>query len=160
MSFSIRPIQQEDNPLVANIIRTVMTEFGAVGSGFSIMDPEVDQMFEAYGSPRSIYFVIEHNGSVLGGGGIAPLVGGTAEIAELKKMYFLPSLRGLGLGRQLMELLIAHATELGFQRLYIETLCSMSAANRLYQASGFTPLEGPLGNTGHTGCDLFYQKIL
>jgi putative acetyltransferase len=160
MSYSIRPIQQEDNPLVAAIIRTVMTEFGAVGSGFSIMDPEVDQMFEAYAIPKAAYFVLEKNGEVLGGGGIAPLMGGMAEIAELKKMYFQPALRGLGLGRQLIELLESRAKEFGFHQLYIETLRSMSAANRLYQASGFRPLEHPLGNTGHTGCDLFYQKIL
>ncbi len=46
--YKIRPIRPEDNPAVAQIIRQVMTEFGAVGCGFSIEDDEVDSMFEAY----------------------------------------------------------------------------------------------------------------
>ena len=33
---------------MARIIRDVMTEFGAVGDGYSIMDSEVNSMFEAY----------------------------------------------------------------------------------------------------------------
>jgi putative acetyltransferase len=46
--FVLRTIRPGDNPQVAGIIRSVMTEFGAVGPGFSIMDPEVDHMYEAY----------------------------------------------------------------------------------------------------------------
>ena len=75
--FALRPIQSADNHQVANIIRTVMTEFGCVGEGYSILDPEVENMFEAYSHPRAAFFVIAHNGSgeVLGCGGIGPLVG-------------------------------------------------------------------------------------
>jgi putative acetyltransferase len=51
----LRPIAVADNPAVAQIIRTVMTEFGAVGKGYSIEDPEVDAMYEAYQDPRSAY---------------------------------------------------------------------------------------------------------
>ena len=89
MSFQLRPIEQTDNSQVAKIIRTVMTEYGAVGDGFSIQDPEVDHMFEAYQDPRAIYLVLVSNGQVLGCGGIAPLKGGDADTCELKKMYFL-----------------------------------------------------------------------
>jgi hypothetical protein len=49
--YQIRPMRPEDNPTVADIIRQVMTEFGAVGCGFSIEDAEVDNM----GKARQLY---------------------------------------------------------------------------------------------------------
>lgn len=154
--LTVRKITRDDNGTVARIIRTVMTEFGAVGRGFSIEDPEVDAMFEAYLDPRSAFYVISQAGQVTGCGGVAPLAGGDGLTCELKKMYFLPEARGQGAGRVLAELLINEAKAREFAFMYIETLARMESANRLYQRLGFELLEGPLGATGHGGCDLFY----
>ena len=63
---------------MAAIIRAVMPEFGAVGDGFAINDPEVDWMHRAYSAPRCAYFVLERDGVVIGGGGVAPLAGARA----------------------------------------------------------------------------------
>jgi putative acetyltransferase len=158
-NFSIRKIQPEDNAAVAKVIRKVMTEFGAVGPGFSIEDPEVDSMFEAYQGPRAVYYVVTHDNQVQGCGGLAPLAGGNPTICELKKMYFMPAIRGQGAGRVLAELLIVEARRCGFESIYIETLEAMTTANRLYQKLGFEP-TGSHGNTGHCGCDRFYMLSL
>jgi putative acetyltransferase len=158
--FAVRKIRQDDNPLVANIIRTVMTEFGAVGPGFSIEDPEVDAMFEAYEDPRSVFYVLLNGDQPIGCGGVSQLVGGDSGVCELKKMYFLPEGRGQGAGRVLAELLIIDARRLGYHRIYIETLQRMVAANHLYRRLGFKLLDGCLGATGHVGCDLFYALDL
>ncbi|MEJ7747378.1 MAG: GNAT family N-acetyltransferase, partial [Luteimonas sp.] len=99
---AIRPVTPADDATVAGIIRRVMPEFGAVGDDFAINDPEVDWISRAYATSRSAYFVVERNGVVEGGGGVAPLDGGDADTCELRKMYFLPSLRGLGAGAALM----------------------------------------------------------
>ncbi|MBK9336862.1 MAG: GNAT family N-acetyltransferase [Lewinellaceae bacterium] len=156
-----RPIRSEDNTAVARIIRTVMTEYGAVGSGFSIEDPEVDAMFEAYDQPRAVFLVLVNDeGRLVGCGGMAPLQGGDADTCELKKMYFLPEARGQGMGRQLVETLENAARRHGFRIMYIETIAAMQEANRLYRRLQFEPLTGPMGNTGHTGCGLFYKKEL
>ena len=72
-TFHIRPIEPRDNTAMAAIIRSVMPEFGADGPGFAIHDAEVNTMYEAYAQPRSSYFVVERDGMVIGGGGIAPL---------------------------------------------------------------------------------------
>jgi putative acetyltransferase len=156
MSFRIRPIKQADDPRMAQIIRTVMPEFGAVGDGFAINDPEVDWMSRAYSEPRCSYFVVEVEGQVMGGGGVAPLVSGEDGVCELRKMYFLPALRGMGAGAALMQLCLQAAREHGFQRCYLETLCGMDAAMKLYERSGFRKIPGPMGATGHGGCDSFY----
>ncbi len=159
-SFSIRPIAPADDDAVAGIIRTVMPEFGAGGAGFAVHDPEVDFMSRAYATSRSAYFVVERDGRVHGGGGVAPLAGGAADICELRKMYFLPALRGLGAGRALMARCLDAARDFGFHRCYIETLTGMDAAQALYLKSGFTRIDAPLGNTGHHGCNRFYLRDL
>ena len=156
----IRPIEPGDDAAMAAIIRTVMPEFGAGGAGFAISDPEVDWMHRAYGEPRHAYFVVERDGVVLGGGGVAPLAGADDDVCELRKMYFLPQARGIGAGQAMMARCLAAARELGFRRCYLETLRGMDAAMRLYERSGFQPLDAPMGDTGHGGCNRFYLLTL
>ena len=156
----IRPLQQRDNRAVAEIIRTVMPEFGAGGAGFASQDPEVDALSRAYRGEGRVYLVLEADGLVLGGGGIAPLQGGDGTICELQKMYFRPELRGLGFGRTLVTELLRQAKKLGYREMYLETLKSMTAANRLYESLGFQELEQPRGATGHCGCDRWRMRKL
>ncbi|MDX1570655.1 MAG: bifunctional helix-turn-helix transcriptional regulator/GNAT family N-acetyltransferase [Xanthomonadales bacterium] len=151
--FRIRPIQPADNPAMAGIIRSVMTEFGAVGSGFSIEDPEVNRMYETYQADRAAYWVIESSGEVLGGGGIAALKGGDPDVCELQKMYFHPRLRGCGLGVPLIKRCLAAAREFGYAACYLETLDHMHQARRLYRRMGFEDLDAPCGATGHYKCN-------
>jgi putative acetyltransferase len=158
--YLIRPIASGDDAAMASVIRTVMPEFGAVGTGFAISDPEVDWMSRAYSEPRCAYFVIERNGQVMGGGGVAPLSGGDPDVCELRKMYFLPEVRGMGAGAAMMAHCLAAAREIGFKRCYLETLSGMDAAMRLYERTGFRKLAGSMGATGHGGCNTFYLMDL
>ncbi len=159
-SWSIRPITADDDAAIAAIIRAVMPEFGAVGDGFAINDPEVDWMSRAYAAPRSAYFVVEADGVVIGGGGVAPLEGGPGDTCELRKMYFLPRARGLGAGSAMMARCLDAARGFGFARCYLETLRGMDAAMKLYERSGFRRIDAPLGATGHGGCNAFYLRDL
>ena len=154
--FEIRSIEGADDPAIAAIIRTVMPEFGAVGDGFAINDPEVDWMSRAYSTPQSAYFVVEREGVVMGGGGVAPLAGGDGKTCELRKMYFLPELRGFGAGNALMSMCLEAARSLGYRQCYLETLCGMKAAQKLYERNGFRRIPQAMGETGHGGCDTFY----
>ena len=158
--FSIRPIESRDDADVANIIRTVMPEFGASGPGFAIHDAEVGAMHAAYSRARCAYFVVELDGKGVGGGGIAPLENGDADVCELRKMYFLPVLRGRGAGDALIDLCLDAARAAGFRRCYLETLSGMDAAQRLYARKGFSRIPGPMGSTGHFSCDKFFIREL
>lgn len=155
-----RPIAAQDNPAVAAMIRAVMPEFGASGPGFAIMDPEVDDMHGAYASKMARYYVLEKSGKILGGGGFANLVGADSGTCELRKMYFYPEARGLGLGAGLIDALLKEAKVVGFARCYLETLTGMTSARRLYESRGFVQLDAPLGSTGHFGCDQWYARDL
>ena len=156
VNTSIRPINPDDDAAMAAIIRTVMPEFGATGSGFAINDPEVDWMSRAYAEPRHAYFVVERDGRVIGGAGVAPLAGDDGGTCELRKMYFLPEARGIGAGAAMMSTCLEAARGIGFRQCYLETLTGMDAAMRLYERSGFCRIDGPMGATGHGGCNTFY----
>lgn len=158
--FVIRPIEAADNAIVARIIRHVMTEFGAVGCNYSSSDPEVDAMYEAYAEPAAAFFVVVRNGVVQGCGGMGPLEGGEPGVCELRKMYFLPELRGTGLGGELLETILGAARAAGYRQCYLETLEHMYEARRLYLRRGFESIDRPLGNTGHSGCNHWMVKNL
>jgi putative acetyltransferase len=155
VNFTIRPIAARDDAAVAAIIRTVMPEFGADGPGFAIHDAEVGAMHAAYAKSGCAYFVVELEGKVHGGGGVAPL-DGAAGVCELRKMYFLPELRGRGAGSALIIRCLDAARELGYRQCYLETLTGMDAAQRLYQKHGFARIPAAMGSTGHFSCNRFY----
>ncbi len=159
-SFQIRPIEPQDDETMARIIRRVMPEFGCVGEGYSINDPEVDQLYENYRAEGYAFFVLETAGTVVGGAGIAPLAGGDGTTCELRKMYFLPEVRGHGFGRKLLQTCLDRARQMGYHTCYLETVSRMETAGKLYQSFGFRPLSGPAGNTGHNSCDAWYELSL
>jgi putative acetyltransferase len=159
-AFTIRPIRKADNPKVARIIRDVMTEFGAVGQGYSINDPEVDDMYGAYPKPHSVFYVVTRDHEVLGCGGIGPLAGEEKDVCELRKMYLLPDLRGTGMGTKLLNLCLQEAKNLGFKTCYLETLEHMTHARHLYRKYDFEPLDKPMGATGHSACNSWMAKSL
>jgi putative acetyltransferase len=159
-SFKIRKIRKSDNPSVSRIIRDVMTEFGAVGQGYSINDPEVDDMYGAYPAPQAVFYVITKNRQILGCGGIGPLSGADPDTCELRKMYFVPDIRGTGMGTKLLNQCMVKARELGYRTCYLETLEHMTHARHLYGKHGFEPLDKPMGATGHSSCNAWMAKSL
>ncbi len=159
-NLQIRLIEEADNTVVANIIRLVMTEFEAVGCGFSIGDSEVDDMYAAYSHERSAFYVVELDGRVLGCGGFGPLTGADEKTCELRKMYFRSELRGLGVGTRLLKLCLEEAAKAGYRNCYLETMDNMEQAKRLYGRHGFKYLEHPMGNTGHTSCGTWMVREL
>lgn len=159
-AFVIRPVSRRDADPLAALLREVMEECGAAGAGSSIHDPEVRDMAGAYAGEGAAYFVVESDGRLVGGGGLGPLAGGAPEVCELRKMYLRPEARGHGLGRALLTTCLSVASQLGYQRMYLETRQTMTDARRLYERNGFTPVAKPIGHTGHFGCDAWYVREL
>jgi putative acetyltransferase len=157
-TLKIREIQPEDNQQVAEVVRTVLVEMGVPKVGTAYEDEALDDMFATYQHPRMNYFVVEEDGKVIGGAGIAPLIGLEEKICELQKMYFLPEARGKGLGAQMMDTCLKFGEAQGFEQCYIETLPYMESARKLYARSGFKSLEKPLGDTGHYNCTMWMIK--
>ncbi len=158
--MTIRAIQKDDNPHIARVIRQVFIDDDYPKTGTAFADPQLDCMFETYDRPKSIYFVIEADGKIVGGAGVSQLENSDATICELQKMYFLHEARGKGLGFQLIQKCLEKAADFGYEKCYLETLPEMLAAQHLYQKVGFDYIDAPLGGTGHVSCPVWMLKSL
>lgn len=159
--LQVRPITAADNPHIAQVIRDVSAEFGLTADkGYTVSDPQLDQLFELYSAGQSAYWIIEYQGKVVGGGGVAPLACSAPDVCELQKMYFLPAIRGQGLARELALRAMEHARRHGFRRCYLETTASLTRAIKLYESLGFAHIDGAMGCTGHVDCEVRMLKTL
>ncbi len=156
----IREIRQEDNPRVAAVIREVLLDLGAPKVGTAYADKALECMFENYNAPKATYFVVEEDGKILGCAGVAQLENYKGNVCELQKMYFLKSARGKGIGALMLKTCLDRAKEFGFEKIYLETMPTMEAAQKLYQRFGFTHIATRMGNTGHYSCPVFMIKEL
>jgi putative acetyltransferase len=154
--FIIRPVRPADNAAVAEIIRSVSQEHGLTAeAGYAVGDVAVDAVSQAYAADGACYWVVEHQGRVLGGGGVAPLAGCDGSICELQKMYLLAECRGRGLGRRLVLTALEFARSHGYRACYLETTGILQQAARLYESLGFERCTAQ-GDTGHSVCELRY----
>ncbi|MTH47871.1 GNAT family N-acetyltransferase [Intestinirhabdus alba] len=160
-SLTLRRLTADDNQAIASVIRRVSAEYGLTADkGYTVADPNLDELYQVYSQPGHAYWVIELNGAVAGGGGIAPLSCSEPDICELQKMYFLPSVRGKGMAKKLALMALEHARELGFTRCYLETTAFLREAIGLYERLGFTYISEPLGCTGHVDCEVRMLRAL
>jgi putative acetyltransferase len=160
VSPTIRTIKPDDNLVLAQIIRSSLAEFGANKPGTVYFDPTTDTLYELFQAQGSAYFVAEANGVLLGGAGFFPTADLPEGVAELVKMYLSPDARGKGYGRLLVNKVEETAKKMGYTALYLESMPELINALSMYEKMGYHYLEGPMGNSGHTGCGLWmYKKI-
>ena len=159
--INIRPIAPTDNAAMANIIRRALEEFGANKPGTVYYDDSTDHLYELFlAAPMSAYFIAEKAGVLLGGAGIYPTDGLPDQTCELVKMYLSPAARGWGLGRNMIARCLEAAKAKGYNRVYLETMPELKKAVSVYEKFGFDYLQGPMGNSGHNGCDIWMIKSL
>jgi len=172
--LTIRKIKPKDDQAMAQIIREVSAEYGLTADkGYGVSDPTLDFLSQEYRADNACYWVIEEDGVILGGGGIAPLNakappvesdGFKSEpeskttfedgVCELQKMYFSHQLRGKGLARRLAYQTLDFAQERGYHSCYLETTACLKEAVKLYESIGFEHLDAHLGDTGHDACEM------
>jgi GNAT superfamily N-acetyltransferase len=103
----------------------------------------------AFANPREtilskggrVFFAVRSAGSgeeVLGCCALVAMEQGEFEVA---KMAVTASAQGLGIGRLLMETVIAAAKAAGTKRLFLETNHALTPAIRLYESVGFTHIR-------------------
>ena len=158
--MDIRPIESKDNEALAKVIRTALAEFGANKPGTVYFDPTTDALFELFRTPGSYYYVATIDEKVVGGCGIFPTQNLPQGTCELVKLYVAKEARGTGLGKLLMEKSMSWAKENGYTQVYLESMPELKKAVSIYEKVGFQPLDHPLGNSGHDGCDIWMLKAL
>lgn len=134
----IREATNADLRQVTSLISSVLLEFG-LNFEPDGTDADLKDLEKSYFS-RGGYFevVVNSSGTIVGTIGLYII---DEESCELRKMYLVPEVRGLGLGRDLLERTITRARELGYKRMILETQSALKQAIKLYTGFGFKAIE-------------------
>ncbi len=133
----IRPYLPEDGPGVIDVVKASYDTLGYT-MDFDEFDCDLDSIPETYQESGGEFWVLEEERKVTG------CVGVTRETAgkcELHRLYLLPSCRGKGFGRKLIETAISWCREKGCKELCLWSDIKFEAAREVYILCGFSPAE-------------------
>jgi GNAT superfamily N-acetyltransferase len=92
-------------------------------------------------------------GTALGCVALRPMM--AENCCEMKRLYVLPSARGLGLGKALVDAILQEAARIDYREIRLDTLPDMAEAMALYRQAGFAPIdpyyETPVAGTRFLG---------
>lgn len=94
-----------------------------------------ESMAEELASAHGRYVVDEHEGEIIGYGGVRALQG--SPDADIQTIALAAEHRGAGRGRALLRVLIAAAAERGAREVFLEVRADNPSAEGLYVSEGF-----------------------
>ncbi len=110
---------------------------------FQHFSEELASLPGAYAPPSGRLLLVTSAGAPVGCVALRPQC---PTICELKRMYVRPAFRGRGVGRRLAVETIAAARRIGYERMRLDTLDSMSVPRALYRSLGFREVAAYYNN--------------
>lgn len=153
-NFLIRNWQPGDRTPATNLIRSVLAEYH-LNFEPEAADRDVVDVENSYLTTGGEFWVVQQFDQLVGTGGYYPVMRGEKAV-EIRKMYLLPHVRGLGLGKYLLQQLEQAIAERGFRQIWVETASVLTTAVKLYEQSGYQPASG----VETARCDRVYVKQL
>ncbi|WP_319420734.1 GNAT family N-acetyltransferase [Pleurocapsa sp. FMAR1] len=150
--FIIRDWQKGDRMAAAEVIRTVLEEYGLPWQP-ELADRDVIEIESAYLETGGEFWVVEKNSTIVGTAAYQPISRGQNAV-EIRKMYLLPEIRGKGLGKYLLQELEKAIAVKDYQEIWLETASILKEAVVLYERSGYQPVN----DVETERCDLAYLK--
>ena len=134
----IRAATNDDCRAIQSLVYCVLAEYDLAPDPDGT-DRDITDIDPNYADRGGVFEVlVDSNDEIVGTIGLYPL---DKETIELRKMYFASSIRGLGLGRKLLERTLENAKNMGYLRVYLETARVLKQAVHLYEAFGFEPVD-------------------
>jgi len=133
-------IEQAASPEFIRVVRELFVEYSeSVGVGFCFQGftEELAQLPGEYARPWGRLFLAFCDKNDKQVAGCCALRRIDAKTCEMKRFYVRPAFRGKGVGRELIHALIDSARKIGYARMRLDTLPSMTRAIALYRALGF-----------------------
>ena len=152
--FKIRDWSSGDRTAAAEVIGTVLTEYGLPWQP-ETADRDVLAVESFYLETGGEFWVIERNSAIVGTGAYYPIARGNNAV-EIRKMYLLPEVRGRGLGKYLLTQLEEAIAAKNYQEIWLETASVLIEAVKLYEHNGYQTATG----VETERCDLVYCKKL
>jgi putative acetyltransferase len=110
---------------------------------FQAFEEEMAALPGSYAPPDGRLYLALTEGAVAG---CIALRRHDANTAEMKRLFVRPRFHGQGLGKQLAEQIVLDARQIGYQRILLDTLPSMQAAQAMYERMGFTDVPAYVYN--------------
>jgi DNA-binding MarR family transcriptional regulator/predicted GNAT family N-acyltransferase len=104
--------------------------------------------------PQGAFLVASIDGEVVAGGAVKSI---SREMGSIKRMWVSDTVRGLGIGRRMLEALERQARELGFTTVRLETNGALTEAIQLYRTAGYT--EVPAFNSDPYAQHWFEKRL-
>jgi putative acetyltransferase len=105
---------------------------------FQSFADELRDPLKKYGAPSGIIYLARWNGEVAGCVALMPLPDAEGKkTCEMKRLYVKPGYRAHGIGRKLVEQLLAAAIEMNYDVMKLDTLSRLEPAIHLYRQYGF-----------------------
>ncbi len=135
--ITLRHARQSDSQAVIGLVTFVHEEY-RYEMDLDRRDRDLFDIPAFYPPSQACFFVLEdESGRIVGAGAIKQI---SEKDAELCRFYFYPEYRARGIGKRLLDELIAFARTAGYRRLILETHTDMVEADRFYRKHGFTEI--------------------
>jgi putative acetyltransferase len=141
MSFTITQAQSaEDLESIQTLFQAYATGLG-LDISFQNFDHELANLPGKYAPPKGALLLAKSttSGEAIGCIGLRPL--DMESTCEMKRLYVSPAGRGTGVGRALAEAIIVDAKRLGYGRMVLDTLGSMTTPLKLYRGLRLKDIE-------------------
>jgi len=134
---TVRRLFQDYRTWIAEHVEVADSADTPVPDGLLRIDHEIEHLPGVYGPPRGDIVLAFADDKLVACGALREV---GPKVGEIRRVYVRADHRGPGFGPRLTRALLDRARELGYDRIRVDTLPTMSAAIQFYQEMGFTPI--------------------